>query len=94
MKLVTKSILFCLIVLALTTHAAAQNSIWVSYFGKGIEAYERGDYVGAERMFRAAIDEAGKAAKAGDGDAVGMMSDSLSGLSGDRTIALGEPTNG
>lgn len=82
MKLVTNSILCCLIVLALTTHAAAQDSIWVSYFGKGVEAYERGSYVEAERMFRAAIDEAGKAAKAGNRDAVGMMSDSLSGLSG------------
>jgi hypothetical protein len=52
MKLVTNLILFCLIVLALTTLTAAQNSIWVSYFGRGMEAYERGDYVEAERMFR------------------------------------------
>ncbi len=82
MKLVTNSILLFLTFLTLTVDPAAQNSIWVSYFGKGMGAYERGDYVEAERMFRAAIDEAGKAAKAGNRDATGMMSDSLSGLSG------------
>ena len=69
------------VIFAAFSYSLAQDSIWVSYFGRGAQALEQGNYVEAERMFRAAIDEAGKAAKSKNPNAIGMMSDSLSGLS-------------
>lgn len=80
MKLLPRSILIGLAIFLIASHALAQDSVWVSYFGSGMKAYEQGNYKEAERFFRAAIDEAKKAADAKHPRAVGMMSDSLSGL--------------
>lgn len=80
MNLVIKSTIILALVLTTLSQSLAQDSIWVSYFAKGAEAFEEGNYVEAERMFRAAISEARKAAKSGSPNAIGMMSDSLSGL--------------
>lgn len=80
MKLLTK-LLFLFAALFILSHQSfAQESVWISYFGGGMKAYEQGNYKEAERLFRAAIDEAGKAAQAKNPKAIGMISDSLSGL--------------
>ncbi|MBA3804775.1 MAG: tetratricopeptide repeat protein [Acidobacteria bacterium] len=81
MQFFVKPISIAAIILITANHSFAQDSIWVSYFGRGAQALEQGTYVEAEHMFRAAIDEAGKAAKSKNPNAIGMMSDSLSGLS-------------
>ena len=80
MKFLATSLLICAAILILSNQTFAQDSVWVSYFGSGMKAFEQGNYKEAERLFRAAIDEAGKAAEAKNPKAIGMMSDSLSGL--------------
>lgn len=59
----------------------AQESVWASMFGGGMKAIEQRNYKEAERLFRSAISEAGNFDVQENPKAIGMMSDSLSGLS-------------
>lgn len=69
-----------------TIATQAQTSVWATYFGKGVEAYEKGDLATAEKFLRAALAEAESAVKTGEEKANGMLCDTLGTLS----VILGE----
>lgn len=59
----------------------AQSSVWVAYFGKGKDAYEKGDFQAAEKFLRVALTEAENAAKNREENTDGMICDTVGSLS-------------
>lgn len=75
-----KILLSCVAIFIFSIQVLAQESVWASMFGGGMKAIEQEDYKEAERFFRLAITEAGRFDIQETPKAIGMMSDSLSGL--------------
>lgn len=83
MEMKTLHLLFSIVFIGcfFSFSAYAQSSIWATYFGKSLEAREKGDLQTAEKLLRMALAEAENSVKNREEKADNMLCDTLGTLS-------------